>query len=148
MKFFPLSLTFFGQLVLRKLNSHYLSLSNTLIWLPFQQSYCLFLWWVLMAQTQYRNIDKGCEEILPQGKGLHHSQKLRKTVVIYKTSKLILSNKYLKKVPEKNIETRKKVPYSKSSCSKLIFFNQPTTYSMFLVLLWAIIITEERTHRA
>ena len=54
-----------------------------------------------MAQKQYRNMGKGCEGILPQGKGLHHSQKLKKAVMIYKTGKLILSNKYLKKVAEK-----------------------------------------------
>ena len=71
------------------------------MWLQFQQSYCLFLWWVLMAQTQYRNMDKGCKEVLPQGKGLHNSRKLRKAVAIYKTGKLILSKKSLKKVPEK-----------------------------------------------
>ena len=71
------------------------------MWLQFQQSYCLFLWWVLMAQTQYRNMDKGCEGTLPQGKGLRNSRKLRKAVAICKTAKLILSNKSLKKVPEK-----------------------------------------------
>ena len=52
------------------------------MWLQFQQSYCLLLWWVLMAQTQYRNIDKRWEGILPQGKGLHNSQKLRKALAI------------------------------------------------------------------
>ena len=36
-----------------------------------------------MAQTQYRNMGKSCEGILPQGKGL------------------ILSNKSLKEAPEK-----------------------------------------------
>ena len=71
------------------------------MWLQFQQSYCLFLWWVLMAQTQYRNMDKGCEGILPRGKGLQNSQKLRKEVAIYKSRKLIISIKSLKKVPEK-----------------------------------------------
>ena len=71
------------------------------MWL-FQQYYCLFLWWVLMAQTRYRNMDKeGCEVTLPQGKGLRNSRKLRKAVAICKTAKLILSNKSLKKVPEK-----------------------------------------------
>ena len=99
-----------------------------------------------MTQTQYRNMVKSCEGILPQGNDLHNSLKLRKGVAVYKTGKLIISNSYLKKVPEKKIEARKKVPYSKSSCSKLVFFNQPITYSMFLVSLWAIIITEERTH--
>ena len=69
--------------------------------LLFQKSYCLFLWWVLMAQTQYRNMDKGCEGILPRGKGLQNSQKLRKEVAIYKSRKLIISIKSLKKVPEK-----------------------------------------------
>ena len=37
------------------------------MWLLFQQSYYSFLWWVLMAQTQYRNMDQGCELIFPQG---------------------------------------------------------------------------------
>ena len=71
------------------------------MWLLFQQSYCLLLWRVLMAQTQYRNMDKSCERILLQGKGFHNSRKLWKAVVIYKTGKLILSNKSLNKVPGK-----------------------------------------------
>ena len=54
-----------------------------------------------MAQTQCRNMSKGCEGIFPQGKELHNSQKLGKVVVIYKTDKLILFKKSLKKVPEK-----------------------------------------------
>ena len=54
-----------------------------------------------MAQTQYQNIDKGCEGILLQSKALHNSQKLRKVVAIYKTEKLIFLKKSLKKVPEK-----------------------------------------------
>ena len=54
-----------------------------------------------MAQTQYRNMDKGCEGILPRGKGLQNSQKLRKEVTIYRSRKLILSIKSLKKVPVK-----------------------------------------------
>ena len=69
--------------------------------LLFQQSYCLFLWWVLMEQTWYQNMDKRSEGILPQGKCLQNSRKLRKAVAIYKAGKLILSNKSLKKVPEK-----------------------------------------------
>ena len=54
-----------------------------------------------MVQTQYQNMGKGCEGILPQGKGLQNLRKLRKEVVIYKTDKLILPNKSLKEVPEK-----------------------------------------------
>ena len=69
--------------------------------LLFQQSYSFFLWWILMAETQYRNMDKGYEGILPQGDSLQNSGKLRKVVAIYKTVKLIISKKYLKKVPEK-----------------------------------------------
>ena len=111
--------------------------------LLFQQSCCL--WWLLMAQTKYRNMGKGCEGILPQGKGLHNSRMLRKLVAIYKTHKLILSKKSLKKVQKKE-RGSEKLPYPKSSCSKLIFFNQPITYSMFTPSLWAIIITGERTH--
>ena len=67
----------------------------------FQQFCCLLLWWVLMAQARYRNISKGCEENFPQGKGLHNWPKSGKVVVIYKTGKLILSKKSLKKIPEK-----------------------------------------------
>ena len=54
-----------------------------------------------MAETQYRNMDTGCEGILPQGNSLHNSRKLRKVVAIYKTVQLIISKKNLKKVPEK-----------------------------------------------
>ena len=72
-----------------------------------------------MAQTQYRNMGKGYDGILPQGKGLYSSRKLRKVVAIYKTDKLILSKKSL------SLKTRdsEKVPYSKRSCPKLILFN-------------------------
>ena len=52
----------------------------------FQQFYCLSLWWLLMAQTQYQNMGKGCEGVFPQGKGLHNSRKLGKVVAIFKTS--------------------------------------------------------------
>ena len=107
--------------------------------LLFQQSYCLLLRCLLMAQTQYRNMGKGCEGILPQSKGLHNSRKLRKVVTIYKIDKLIFSKKSLKKVEDRVLE---KVPCSKSSCSKLVFFNQLITYAVFMVSLWAIIITE------
>ena len=69
--------------------------------LLFQQSYCLFLRWILMAQTQCRNMGKGCEGIFRQGKDLRNSQKLGKVVVIYKTDMLILFKNSLKKVPEK-----------------------------------------------
>ena len=54
-----------------------------------------------MVQTQYRSMNKVCEEIFLQGKGLLNSRKLRKAVAIYKTGKLILSSRSLKKVPEK-----------------------------------------------
>ena len=59
------------------------------------------------------------EGIHSQGKGLHRSRKLRKLVAIYKTENLILSKKSM------SLKARgsKKVPYSKSSCSKLIFFD-------------------------
>ena len=62
-------------------------------------------------------MDKGCEGILLQGKGLHNSQKLRKVVAIYITDKLILSKNYL------SLKTRgsEKVPYSENGCSKLTF---------------------------
>ena len=36
-------------------------------------------------------MDKGCEGIFPQGKGLHNSRKLKKEVAIYKRDEVILS---------------------------------------------------------
>ena len=63
----------------------------------------------------------------------------------YKKDKLILSKKSLKKYQKKDRDSEK-VPYSKGSCSKLTFFKEPITYSMFLVSLWAITTTEERIH--
>ena len=75
---------------------------------------------------------QGCEGILPQGKGLHNSRKLRKLVAIYKTYKLILSKNSLYQKKDRGSE---RLPYSKSSCSRLIFFNEPNTYSMFIASL-------------
>ena len=93
-------------------------------------------------QTQYQNTGKGCKRILSQGKSHHNSWKLRKVVAIDKTGKLIPSKKFL------SLKTRgsEKLSYSKSSCSKLISFNQPITYSMFVVSLWAITITQLIQH--
>ena len=74
-----------------------------------------------MAQTQYRNMDKDCEGILPQGKGLHISRKLRKAVAIKLANQffpLSLSRKYQKKDRDSEKGT-----LLKSSCSKFIFFN-------------------------
>ena len=45
--------------------------------LLFQWTYSLILGWLLIAETQYQNIDKG------------YSRKLRKAVAIYKTKKLV-----------------------------------------------------------
>ena len=68
-------------------------------------------------------------------------KKVKKGSRFYKTNTLVLSKKYA------SLKTRglKKVPYSKSSFSRLIFCNQQIKYSMFLVSLWAIINTKERT---
>ena len=78
-------------------------------------------------------LDKGCEGILPQGKGIYNWQKLRKVVAIYKTDKLILSKNYL------SLKTRgsEKVPYSKNGCSKLTFL---TNQFHILVSIWAVIL--------
>ena len=48
----------------------------------------------LIAETQYRNIGKGYEEVFI--KELHNSRKLRKVAAIYKTNKLVpfLSSKF------------------------------------------------------
>ena len=67
---------------------------------------------------------QGFEEIRPQGKELHNSRKLGKVVATYKINKLAFPKKYL------SLKTRGsgKVPYSKSSCSRYIFFNRPIIY--------------------
>ena len=65
----------------------------------------------LIAETQYRNIGKGYEEVFI--KELHNSRKLRKVAAIYKTNKLVP----FKKQVSLNPKGSKKLPYSKSSCS-------------------------------
>ena len=87
------------------------------------------------------NMQKGCQEILLQGKDFRNSRTLRKVVAIYQTNKLVLSKKYM------SLKTRssEKVLYSKTNCSRLIFCNQLIKYSVFLVSLSAMIKTEDRT---
>ena len=62
------------------------------------------------------NMEKGCQEI-PQESNFRNSRKLSKAVAIYKTSKPVLSKKYIA------LKTRssEKVPHSKSSCLRPIF---------------------------
>ena len=72
-EFLPFLLIFFQQHIIigRNIRNNYffdsffheLWLNSTLQQLLFQQSYFLFLRWLLVEQTQYRNMDKGCEEI-------------------------------------------------------------------------------------
>ena len=85
-------------------------------------------------------MDKGCEEIPRQIKNLQNSWKLRKIVLMYKTNEVVLSKKYI------SLKTRgsEKVPYSKSSSSRLIFCNQVIKYFIFLVSLWTMLNTEEK----
>ena len=83
-----------------------------------QKLYSLFLGWHVIAQ--YRNNDKCCEETLQQDKDIRKSQNLRRVGAIYKTNKLVLSKKYI----SLKTKTSEKVLYSKSSWSRLIFFNQ------------------------
>ena len=109
-----------------------------------QQSYCLFLWWLLGANT-----------ISKQGQRLWRNPSARQ--VPSKFTKVKKSGSYLQNIQtnsfQKNLWKKyqkkdrglEKLPYSKSSYSKLIFLDQPITYSIFMVSLWAIIIIEERT---
>ena len=87
------------------------------------------------------NMDEDHQEIPLQSKEFYNSGKLTKVVAIYKINKSVLSKKQM------SLKTRglAKVPYSKSSCSRLIFCNQLIKYSVFLVSLWAMMKTEERT---
>ena len=75
------------------------------------------------------NMEKGREEILPQGKDFRNSRKLNKVLAIYKTNKLVLSKKYMS-LKSRSVE---KVPYSIRRCPRLIFCNQLIKYSVFLV---------------
>ena len=61
------------------------------------------------------------EKIRPQGKDLHNSRKLGKVAATYKIIKLAFPKKCL------SLKTRGsgKLPYSKSNCSRYIFFNRP-----------------------
>ena len=89
MKFFPFSLTLFRQIVLRKgvfrtagcLIPYFLKGFIIKLYSDYHFNN-LMLVLVMMVQTQYRNMDESCEGILPQGKGLLNSRKLRRTVVI------------------------------------------------------------------
>ena len=64
--------------------------------LLFEETDSLLLGWLLIKQTQYRNIEKGYEEILRQGKSFYNSRKLRKVKeAICKTNKIDLSISYM-----------------------------------------------------
>ena len=124
--FSPFLLALFLQPILREGifgNSYFFDTSVTSRALQqlFQQMYFLFL------QTQYRNMNKDCEKV--------------RTFTIHESWEFVLTKKYL------FLKTRglEKVSYSKSICSRLIFCNQLFKYSLFLVSLWAVIITKERT---
>ena len=66
----------------------WLCLSSAMQQLMFQQTYFLFLRWLLFLQTQYQNMTKSCEDIVRQIKNLRN---LRKVVAICKMNKLVLS---------------------------------------------------------
>ena len=85
------------------------------------------------------NIEKG-QEIPLQGKNFCNLRKLSKVVAIYKINKLVLSKKYMS-LKTRSLEI---APYSKRSCSRLIFGNQLIKYSVFLVTLWGMIKTKQR----
>ena len=84
---FPFLLAFFHQLILRvgifgAVYPYSLAefIINALQQLLFQQTYSLFLWGLLITQTCYQKMGKGCKETLRQNKELHNSYKLRKAV--------------------------------------------------------------------
>ena len=109
-----------------------LQLSSTLQQLLFQQTYSLLFGWFIIVQTQYRNMDKCCEEVSRSG-SLQFTKVTKGSSDLYnkQTSSLYWGNVF------KNSEN---VPYSKSS-----FCNQLIKYSLLLVSLWPTINTEERT---
>ena len=94
------------------------------------------------VQTQYRDMDKGCEEILWQRKNLCNSSRLRTVVAIYKINKLFLSKKY---ISLKSKGSEKTLTYSKSSFSRPTFCKRLIKLSLLQVSLWAMINTKEST---
>ena len=79
---FPFLLAFFHQLILRvgifgAVYPYFLAefKINALQQLLFQQTYSLLLWGLLITQTCYRKMGKGCKEILRQNKELRNSYK-------------------------------------------------------------------------
>ena len=105
-----------------------------------------------MSPNCANTISKHWQSLWRNPSSLRNARKLRKVVMIYKTIyktkwyvKLILSKLSL----SLQVRGSEKVPYSKRCCSKLIFFNLPVTYAMFLVSFWAIITTvEKKSHTA
>ena len=76
-----------------------------------------------MVQTQYQNMGKGCEGILPQGKGLQNLRKLRKEVVIYKNRQINSFQKVSEGSTGKKIE--EKISILKFSTEFNIFIKFP-----------------------
>ena len=87
------------------------------------------------------NMERIFPEIPLDGKDFVNLSKLDKVVAIYKTNKQVFTKMHM------SLKTRssEKKPYSKSSCSRLIFCDQLIKCSVFLVSFWAAIKTEERT---
>ena len=88
----------------------------------FQQTYSLFLDWLLLTQTHYQNRDKGCEKI--SNRNLRKLRKVGSSDLIL--NKLVLSKRFM------SLKSRGsgKVLHLKSSCSRLIFCNQLFKYSV------------------
>ena len=100
-----------------------------------------------MSPNCANTISKHWQSLWRNPSSLRNAQKLRKVVMIYKT--IYKTKWYIKLILSKlslSLQAwgSEKVPYSKSCCSKLIFFNVPVTYAMFLVSFWAIIMTVEK----
>ena len=124
---------FFIDILFHQLETYYYRKAYSeqlLLWFTIFITYSLLLGWLLIAKFQ--NMDKCCEEVSGQGP-------LQFTEV--KKGSKNLQSKQASSFQKVNVlKNSEKVPYSKSS-----FYNQLIKYSLFLVSLWLMINTEERT---
>ena len=96
------------------------SFQSIMIMVVPQQTCSLFLGWLLIAQTQYRNMSKGSSQFTNFRKV---SSDLFNILALFK-GYLFLKTRDLERIP-----------YSKGGCSRLIFYKQLLKKYVFLVSL-------------
>ena len=85
-----------------------------------------------MSQTQYRNIGKGCEGILPQSKGLNLFTKVKKGTSDLQNRQTNFFQKVSEKSTRKRIEARTKYLTQKVAATNVF----PLTNQLHILCLW------------